>query len=112
MTDVIEYVNTRGEAWSYPMWQQLIHQVNHATQHRSEVAVMLTESGVSPGDLDFLVYQDTLHHNPMRSEPPDVPAEPWRIVVTSTASHSLGVAQGRAPEWDPRSTGAVQAGRW
>ena len=65
LSDVIEYVNTRGEAWSYPLWQQWVHQVNHATQHRIEVAVMLTEFGVSPGDLDFLVYQDTLYHNPM-----------------------------------------------
>jgi uncharacterized damage-inducible protein DinB len=57
---VIEYINTQGEVWSYPLWQQLINQVNHATQHRSEVAVILTECGHSPGDLDFLVYQNLL----------------------------------------------------
>ena len=35
---VVEYTNTRGERWAYPLWQQMIHQVNHATQHRSEAA--------------------------------------------------------------------------
>lgn len=56
----ISYVNAAGETWSYPLWQVLIHQVNHATQHRSEVALLLTEAGLSPGDLDFLRYVDAL----------------------------------------------------
>ena len=55
---VVEYRNTRGERWAYPLWQQMIHQVNHATQHRSEAALMLTGLGHSPGDLDFLHYLD------------------------------------------------------
>lgn len=58
LAEVVSYVNTRGEKWAYPIWQQMIHQVNHATQHRSEVAAMLTRFGFSPGDLDYLVYQD------------------------------------------------------
>jgi uncharacterized damage-inducible protein DinB len=58
---VVSYVNARGETWAYPLWQQMIQQVNHATQHRSEVAAMLTQFGHSPGDLDFLIYLD--HQN-------------------------------------------------
>jgi len=54
---VIMYVN-EGGTWRYPMWQILTHQVNHATQHRSEAAVMLTQFGHSPGWLDFLIYID------------------------------------------------------
>jgi len=54
----VEYTNTAGERWAYPLWQQMIHQVNHATQHRSEVAVMLTRFGYSPGWLDFLYFVD------------------------------------------------------
>ncbi len=55
---VVAYVNLQGETWAYPLWQQLLHQANHATQHRSEVAAQLTRFGRSPGWLDFLVFLD------------------------------------------------------
>ena len=55
---VVSYVNFHGETWAYPLWQQLLHQVNHATQHRSEAALLLTRLGFSPGWLDLLVYVD------------------------------------------------------
>jgi uncharacterized damage-inducible protein DinB len=55
---VIEYTNFQGERWAYPLWQQMMHQVNHATQHRSETAVILTELGCSPGGLDLLYFVD------------------------------------------------------
>lgn len=58
LNGVVEYVNVKGERWAYPLWQQMIHQVNHSTQHRSEAAVILTEFGHSPGDLDLLRYID------------------------------------------------------
>jgi uncharacterized damage-inducible protein DinB len=60
LAEVVSYINTSDEKWAYPLWQQMIHQVNHATQHRSEVAAILTAFGCSPGDLDYLVYQDEL----------------------------------------------------
>jgi uncharacterized damage-inducible protein DinB len=63
LAGVVSYVNTRGEKWAYPLWQQMFHQVNHATQHRSEVAAILTQFDCSPGDLDYLVYQDELTSN-------------------------------------------------
>jgi uncharacterized damage-inducible protein DinB len=63
---VVSYINTRGEKWTYPLWQQMLHQVNHATQHRSEIAVVLTHFGYSPGDLDYLVYED--EQNASRAE--------------------------------------------
>ncbi len=57
---ICRYVNSRNEPMAYPLWQQMLHQVNHGTQHRSEVAVLLTEYGHSPGGMDFIVYLDTL----------------------------------------------------
>jgi uncharacterized damage-inducible protein DinB len=51
-------VNFQGERWEYLLWQQLIHQVNRATQQRSAVAMMLTEYGHSLGWLDVLLFLD------------------------------------------------------
>jgi uncharacterized damage-inducible protein DinB len=55
-------VNNAGEPNAYPLWQLLTHQVTHAQQHRSEIAIALTEFGYSPGWLDFLIYIDTVQH--------------------------------------------------
>lgn len=54
----ITYRNYQNELWTYPLWQQMLHQVNHATQHRSEVAMVLSTWGFSPGWLDFLYFID------------------------------------------------------
>jgi len=51
---VISYTNTRGIAYQNPLWQLLAHVVNHGTQFRGEAAVVLTQAGYSPGDLDFI----------------------------------------------------------
>jgi uncharacterized damage-inducible protein DinB len=39
-----------------PVWQMLVHVVNHGTQHRAEAAALLTAEGRSPGELDLINY--------------------------------------------------------
>jgi uncharacterized damage-inducible protein DinB len=53
---VIEYRRTNGRAYRNPLWQVLVHVVNHGTQHRGEAALLLTRLGRSPGDLDLMRY--------------------------------------------------------
>lgn len=56
LKQVVEYTNTRGQPFAHLLWQLMLHQVNHATQHRSEVAVVLTQFGHSPGGLDLILF--------------------------------------------------------
>lgn len=56
LDNVISYTTIGGSPGAYPLWQLIVQQVNHQTQHRSEAAVMLTNFGHSPGDLDLVVY--------------------------------------------------------
>jgi uncharacterized damage-inducible protein DinB len=46
-----------------PVWQMLVHVVNHGTQHRAEAAALLTGAGRSPGELDMINYAEELAAN-------------------------------------------------
>lgn len=56
----ISYVNQKGETWSYPLGQQLVHVVNHSTYHRGQVTTLLRQLGAQPARTDFLRYYDEL----------------------------------------------------
>jgi uncharacterized damage-inducible protein DinB len=47
-----------GQRWEKRLWEMMLHVANHGTQHRSEVAAMLTGFGHSPGDIDLIFYLD------------------------------------------------------
>jgi uncharacterized damage-inducible protein DinB len=53
---VISYQNSSGDTYAHPRWQMLMHQANHQMQHRSEVAMALTDLGHSPGWIDLVVF--------------------------------------------------------
>ncbi len=56
LSRTVHYKTLSGQPWSGTLGPLLLHVVNHGTQHRSEVAAMLTELGHAPGDLDLLLY--------------------------------------------------------
>jgi len=55
LRDAILWPGAEGSA-RIPRWQAMVHCANHGTQHRSEIAAMLTDLGHSPGDLDLILY--------------------------------------------------------
>ena len=55
---VVTYTNTQGNTYTRPIWAVLAQLVNHATQHRSEIAMIISALGHSPGDFDLPVYLD------------------------------------------------------
>jgi uncharacterized damage-inducible protein DinB len=57
---IARYTNLKGEPQAYPLWQLLFHQANHAQQHRSEAALVMTGMGQSTGWLDYLIYVDEM----------------------------------------------------
>jgi uncharacterized damage-inducible protein DinB len=62
----ISYVNQKGETWSYPLGQQMLHVVNHSTYHRGQVTTLLRQLGAEPAGTDFLRYYDELPQSPDR----------------------------------------------
>ena len=54
----LAYINLRGQRYSYPLWQQLVHVVNHSSYHRGQVTTLLRQLGAEAVGTDFLVYFD------------------------------------------------------
>jgi len=52
----VRYKSTKGVAFENPLWQLMMHVVNHGTQHRAEAGMALTRYGASPGDLDMILF--------------------------------------------------------
>ena len=57
---VIEYKDTKGRAYAQPVWQILLHVVNHGTHHRGQVSGFLRAMGQTPPPLDLMAYYRTV----------------------------------------------------
>jgi uncharacterized damage-inducible protein DinB len=60
LTRAVDYRNTEGASFRVALGALLLHVVNHATHHRSEVATMLTLISGSPPDTGINTYRTTV----------------------------------------------------
>ncbi len=54
----LAYINRTGQRFSYPLWQQMVHVVNHSSYHRGQVTTLLRQLGAEAVSTDFLEYYD------------------------------------------------------
>jgi uncharacterized damage-inducible protein DinB len=52
----LAYTDIRGNHWTQPLWQLVLHVVNHGTHHRGQVSGFLRSLGHTPPPLDLHVY--------------------------------------------------------
>lgn len=53
---LVDYKDLKGNAHRQPLWQLVLHVVNHGTHHRGQVSGMLRAMGRVPPPLDLIVY--------------------------------------------------------
>lgn len=54
------YQDLKGNTWKQPIWQIVLHVVNHATHHRGQVAGFIRTMGHKPPPLDLVAFYRTL----------------------------------------------------
>lgn len=53
---VMEYLDLQGRQWAQPLWQIVLHVVNHATHHRGQVSGFLRALDKTPPPLDYIAF--------------------------------------------------------
>jgi uncharacterized damage-inducible protein DinB len=48
----------RGAEYTLPVWLLLVQAINHATEHRAQVAAILTQQGIEPPSMDGWTYHE------------------------------------------------------
>jgi uncharacterized damage-inducible protein DinB len=56
---IINYRNLAGQPFSTPVWQVILHVVNHGTHHRGQVVTMLRQLGQTPNNIDLVRFHRT-----------------------------------------------------
>lgn len=52
----VAYSDMKGRKWNQPLWQLVLHVVNHATHHRGQVSGFLRAMGHPPPQCDLIYY--------------------------------------------------------
>jgi uncharacterized damage-inducible protein DinB len=52
----IVYRDLKGRTWKQPVWQLVLHLVNHGTHHRGQVSGFIRAMGATPPPLDLVFY--------------------------------------------------------
>jgi len=52
----LSYVNMKGEHWTYPLAEILMHVVNHGTYHRGQLTHLLRDLGLTAPSTDYLIF--------------------------------------------------------
>ena len=52
----VVYTDMKGRRWSQPLWQLVLHVVNHGTHHRGQVSGFLRALGHPPPVVDLVYY--------------------------------------------------------
>jgi uncharacterized damage-inducible protein DinB len=60
VTRVIHFQDTKGRPYAQPVWQIVLHVVNHGTHHRGQVSGFLRTMGRTPPPLDLMAYYRTM----------------------------------------------------
>ncbi len=56
--ELLRWSEEHGHRPRRPVWQSMLHVVNHGTQHRGEIGMYLASLGRSPGDLDYGTFEE------------------------------------------------------
>jgi uncharacterized damage-inducible protein DinB len=56
LTKIISYKNLKGIEYSLELWKQMLHTVNHSTQHRGQIVTMGRQLNLQPPSLDLIYY--------------------------------------------------------
>ncbi len=52
----LTWENSHGEVRTQPMWQPLLHMVNHDSYHRGQITTMLRQLGYQPPSTDLVAF--------------------------------------------------------
>jgi len=63
LVEELPYLNQGGQRYSYPLWQQMVHVVNHSSYHRGQITTLLRQLGAEAASTDLLVYYDETPKN-------------------------------------------------